>query len=111
MMIKTQVERLNLGEDEKNFPSKIIKQGPYSSKLIPSAMQMSCQLILDKFDFTGFVILQTICGNESRYVFCCLISYIDGHSEAEFGMSWCAGFGGSFYSSYFEVMMLSAFWC
>ncbi|RWR86626.1 protein-ribulosamine 3-kinase, chloroplastic [Cinnamomum micranthum f. kanehirae] len=27
-----------------------------------------------------------------------------GHSEAEFGMSWCAGFGGSFYSSYFEVM-------
>ncbi|XP_020211571.1 protein-ribulosamine 3-kinase, chloroplastic [Cajanus cajan] len=27
-----------------------------------------------------------------------------GHSEAEFGMSWCAGFGGSFYNSYFEVM-------
>ncbi|CAA6674800.1 unnamed protein product [Spirodela intermedia] len=27
-----------------------------------------------------------------------------GHNEAEFGMSWCAGFGGSFYSSYFEVM-------
>ncbi|XP_070681337.1 protein-ribulosamine 3-kinase, chloroplastic isoform X2 [Malus domestica] len=25
-----------------------------------------------------------------------------GHNEAEFGMSWCAGFGGSFYSSYFE---------
>lgn len=29
--------------------------------------------------------------------------FVDGHSEAEFGMSWCAGFGGSFYSSYFEV--------
>ncbi|CAL9108768.1 unnamed protein product [Musa textilis] len=27
-----------------------------------------------------------------------------GHNEAEFGMSWCAGFGGSFYSSYFEVI-------
>ncbi|XP_078447940.1 protein kinase superfamily protein [Wolffia australiana] len=27
-----------------------------------------------------------------------------GHNEAEFGMSWCAGFGGSFYSSYFQVM-------
>ncbi|KAG0472720.1 hypothetical protein HPP92_014577 [Vanilla planifolia] len=27
-----------------------------------------------------------------------------GHNEAEFGMSWCAGFDGSFYSSYFEVM-------
>ncbi|OMO78664.1 hypothetical protein CCACVL1_14215 [Corchorus capsularis] len=27
-----------------------------------------------------------------------------GHSEAEFGMSWCAGFGGSFYNAYFEVM-------
>ncbi|KAL1369138.1 hypothetical protein HN51_023256 [Arachis hypogaea] len=27
-----------------------------------------------------------------------------GHSEAEFGMSWCAGFGASFYNSYFEVM-------
>ncbi|XP_073291259.1 protein-ribulosamine 3-kinase, chloroplastic isoform X2 [Primulina huaijiensis] len=27
-----------------------------------------------------------------------------GHSEAEFGMSWCAGFGGSFYDAYFEVM-------
>ncbi|KAL0904893.1 hypothetical protein M5K25_027053 [Dendrobium thyrsiflorum] len=27
-----------------------------------------------------------------------------GHNEAEFGMSWCAGFSGSFYSSYFEVM-------
>lgn len=27
-----------------------------------------------------------------------------GHSEAEFGMSWCAGFGASFYSSYFQVM-------
>ncbi|KAK4483443.1 hypothetical protein RD792_010630 [Penstemon davidsonii] len=29
---------------------------------------------------------------------------LDGHNEAEFGMSWCAGFGGPFYSSYFEVM-------
>ncbi|PIA34158.1 hypothetical protein AQUCO_03800020v1 [Aquilegia coerulea] len=27
-----------------------------------------------------------------------------GHNEADFGMSWCAGFGGSFYNSYFEVM-------
>ncbi|XP_024312321.1 protein-ribulosamine 3-kinase, chloroplastic isoform X5 [Brachypodium distachyon] len=27
-----------------------------------------------------------------------------GHNEAEFGMSWCAGFGGEFYSSYFQVM-------
>lgn len=27
-----------------------------------------------------------------------------GHSEAEFGMSWCAGFGGSFYDAYFQVM-------
>ncbi|XP_027336845.1 protein-ribulosamine 3-kinase, chloroplastic [Abrus precatorius] len=27
-----------------------------------------------------------------------------GHSEAEFGMSWCAGFGESFYNAYFEVM-------
>ncbi|ONK73368.1 uncharacterized protein A4U43_C04F30590 [Asparagus officinalis] len=27
-----------------------------------------------------------------------------GHNEADFGMSWCAGFGGSFYTSYFEVM-------
>jgi hypothetical protein len=28
---------------------------------------------------------------------------IDGHNESEFGMSWCAGFGGSFYNSYLEV--------
>ncbi|GJN09301.1 hypothetical protein PR202_ga27297 [Eleusine coracana subsp. coracana] len=28
----------------------------------------------------------------------------DGHNEAEFGMSWCAGFGGDFYNSYFQVM-------
>lgn len=28
---------------------------------------------------------------------------LDGHNEAEFGMSWCAGFGGSFYNAYFEV--------
>ncbi|KAA8515996.1 hypothetical protein F0562_019175 [Nyssa sinensis] len=28
-----------------------------------------------------------------------------GHSEAEFGMSWCAGFGGSFYNAYFEVSL------
>ncbi|XP_075094362.1 protein-ribulosamine 3-kinase, chloroplastic-like isoform X5 [Nicotiana tabacum] len=27
-----------------------------------------------------------------------------GHSEAEFGMSWCAGFGGDFYKAYFQVM-------
>jgi len=27
-----------------------------------------------------------------------------GHNEAEFGMSWCAGFGSSFYNSYFEVL-------
>lgn len=27
-----------------------------------------------------------------------------GHNEAEFGMSWCASFGGSFYNAYFEVM-------
>ncbi|KAK7373555.1 hypothetical protein VNO80_06969 [Phaseolus coccineus] len=27
-----------------------------------------------------------------------------GHSEAEFGMSWCAGFEGSVYDSYFKVM-------
>ncbi|KAK2407191.1 protein-ribulosamine 3-kinase, chloroplastic [Trifolium repens] len=27
-----------------------------------------------------------------------------GHNEAEFGMSWCAGFGASFYNSYFEVI-------
>ncbi|KAL9228950.1 hypothetical protein vseg_004475 [Gypsophila vaccaria] len=26
-----------------------------------------------------------------------------GHNEAEFGMSWCAGFGPSFYNSYFEM--------
>uniref|UniRef100_A0A0C9RH04 protein-ribulosamine 3-kinase n=1 Tax=Wollemia nobilis TaxID=56998 RepID=A0A0C9RH04_9CONI len=29
-----------------------------------------------------------------------------GHNEAEFGMSWCAGFGSSFYNSYFEVSFL-----
>lgn len=34
---------------------------------------------------------------------------IDGHNEAEFGMSWCAGFGGSFYNSYFEVMLVLAY--
>ncbi|XP_031495130.1 protein-ribulosamine 3-kinase, chloroplastic [Nymphaea colorata] len=27
-----------------------------------------------------------------------------GHNEAEFGMSWCAGFTSSFYNAYFEVM-------
>ncbi|KAK3034891.1 hypothetical protein RJ639_033254 [Escallonia herrerae] len=31
-----------------------------------------------------------------------------GHNEAEFGMSWCAGFGGSFYNAYFEVMQKQA---
>ncbi|KAK3428740.1 hypothetical protein EUGRSUZ_E00217 [Eucalyptus grandis] len=28
----------------------------------------------------------------------------DGHNEAEFGMSWCAGFSGAFYDAYFKVM-------
>lgn len=27
-----------------------------------------------------------------------------GHSEAEFGMSWCAGFSGAFYKAYHEVI-------
>ncbi|KAG6545327.1 hypothetical protein Mapa_013176 [Marchantia paleacea] len=27
-----------------------------------------------------------------------------GHNEAEFGMSWCAGFGAGFYNAYFEVI-------
>lgn len=27
-----------------------------------------------------------------------------GHNEAEFGMSWCAGFGFAFYDAYFKVM-------
>ena len=27
-----------------------------------------------------------------------------GHSECEFGMSWCAGFTGTFWSAYFEVI-------
>ena len=27
-----------------------------------------------------------------------------GHSEAEFGMSWCAGFSQKFYDAYFEVL-------
>lgn len=27
-----------------------------------------------------------------------------GHSEAEFGMSWCAGFSDAFYDAYFEVL-------
>ncbi|KAH1241027.1 Protein-ribulosamine 3-kinase, chloroplastic [Glycine max] len=31
-------------------------------------------------------------------------SGVNANIEAEFGMSWCAGFGGSFYNSYFEVM-------
>jgi protein-ribulosamine 3-kinase len=26
-----------------------------------------------------------------------------GHSEAEFGMSWCAGFSDAFYQAYFSV--------
>ena len=29
----------------------------------------------------------------------------DGHNEAEFGMSWCASFGGAFYNAYFEVFL------
>ncbi|XP_022859418.1 protein-ribulosamine 3-kinase, chloroplastic [Olea europaea var. sylvestris] len=33
-----------------------------------------------------------------------------GHNEAEFGMSWCAGFGGSFYNAYFEVSRLTNFY-
>lgn len=33
----------------------------------------------------------------------------DGHNEAEFGMSWCAGFGGSFYNAYFEVGLIHLF--
>lgn len=39
-----------------------------------------------------------------------LLSYADGHNEAEFGMSWCAGFGGSFYNAYFEVSHLTNFY-
>ena len=27
-----------------------------------------------------------------------------GHSEAEFGMSWCAGFSGSFYRGYNDLI-------
>jgi hypothetical protein len=34
---------------------------------------------------------------------------LDGHNEAEFGMSWCAGFGASFYNSYFEVNIDSSY--
>lgn len=30
-------------------------------------------------------------------------STADGHNEAEFGMSWCAGFGADFYNAYFQV--------
>ncbi|XP_042039067.1 protein-ribulosamine 3-kinase, chloroplastic isoform X2 [Salvia splendens] len=33
-----------------------------------------------------------------------------GHNEAEFGMSWCAGFVGSFYDAYFEVMPKQTGW-
>jgi fructosamine-3-kinase len=29
-----------------------------------------------------------------------------GHNEADFGMSWCAGFGESFYNAYFKVLFL-----
>ena len=36
-------------------------------------------------------------------IFSCPYLELDGHNEAEFGMSWCAGFGGSFYNAYFEV--------
>ncbi|RLN18353.1 protein-ribulosamine 3-kinase, chloroplastic [Panicum miliaceum] len=31
-----------------------------------------------------------------------------GHNEAEFGMSWCAGFGGDFYNAYFQVVVFFA---
>lgn len=42
-----------------------------------------------------------------KLCWCCQFSFpIDGHNEAEFGMSWCAGFGGSFYSSYFKVILI-----
>ena len=33
----------------------------------------------------------------------------DGHSEAEFGMSWCANFTSTFYNAYFEVHACSLF--
>ena len=38
------------------------------------------------------------------HLFSPLPSPSDGHNEAEFGMSWCAGFGGSFYNAYFQVI-------
>ncbi|XP_042039075.1 protein-ribulosamine 3-kinase, chloroplastic isoform X3 [Salvia splendens] len=45
---------------------------------------------------------------------CCWLlpsfAIIDGHNEAEFGMSWCAGFVGSFYDAYFEVMPKQTGW-
>ncbi|KAA3475317.1 protein-ribulosamine 3-kinase, chloroplastic [Gossypium australe] len=47
------------------------------------------------------VILDPACYCKLQYIF---VPLTDGHNEAEFGMSWCAGFGGSFYTSYFEVM-------
>ncbi|KAJ6400495.1 hypothetical protein OIU84_016028 [Salix udensis] len=31
-----------------------------------------------------------------------------GHTEAEFGMSWCASSGGSFYNAYFECPVLKS---
>jgi len=34
-----------------------------------------------------------------------------GHNEAEFGMSWCAGFSQSFYDAYFDVMPKVSFFC
>lgn len=32
-----------------------------------------------------------------------MVEVADGHSEAEFGMSWCAGFNSSFYEAYHKV--------
>ncbi|KAB5527040.1 hypothetical protein DKX38_020887 [Salix brachista] len=36
------------------------------------------------------------------------LTRVDGHSEAEFGMSWCASSGGSFYNAYFECPVLKS---
>lgn len=33
-----------------------------------------------------------------------------GHSEAEFGMSWCAGFGGDFWRAYHEIIPKEQGW-
>ena len=49
-------------------------------------------------------LMGTVNALTSLFIF--VLPFVDGHNEAEFGMSWCAGFGSSFYNSYFEV-----FWC